>query len=318
MGSISSDYSFLAFLIAQPAWIFLLPLAPFAYLGYYRFYYSKMVLDYHSSFFHFHRGWIWLEEYYVPYEEVKFCQGIRYPIVTRRGNLTIDYAGEYLVSSGQDKISVTNNFTIEMVSHPFDLSIATNRVLAGLWKVEKAFQYLEEASYESVQLEEIMDSKPIREARAHYWTIMGPLLIIPAFILIVLPFLHMGMTQFIKGESLTLWGALSDMSPLYVFSSLAVLPLLYFHLYLRRLYFFLTPHEVIRQDGVIYIRQSSVLYERIDNLTKYRGLFHHIFRTGRIEISTKGSSAVELIIGPLREFEDFYEDLHKFYKSEKA
>ncbi|RME80886.1 MAG: PH domain-containing protein, partial [Planctomycetota bacterium] len=79
-------------------------------------------------------------------------------------------------------------------------------------------------------------------------------------------------------------------------------------------YFYLTPESVVRKRGIFYRQEYSIVYPKIDNLTRDQDMIHKLFKTGSIGVSTLGSGLVELYIDAIPDFQEFYNHLRKKYK----
>jgi uncharacterized membrane protein YdbT with pleckstrin-like domain len=65
--------------------------------------------------------------------------------------------------------------------------------------------------------------------------------------------------------------------------------------------------------GILYKRQASVLFNRIDTLRHGQKLLGKMFGNGDVTLFTAGSSSPDLELGALPDFNPFYDDIRKHY-----
>ncbi|MFT4261414.1 MAG: PH domain-containing protein [Candidatus Woesearchaeota archaeon] len=82
----------------------------------------------------------------------------------------------------------------------------------------------------------------------------------------------------------------------------------------RRKDFVLEKYRVVKYRGVFYRKKKSVLYERIDHISKSEGLLNKVYSNGNIFVFTVGSSRPDLVFRSLPDYNSFYEKLEKNYK----
>jgi uncharacterized membrane protein YdbT with pleckstrin-like domain len=78
--------------------------------------------------------------------------------------------------------------------------------------------------------------------------------------------------------------------------------------------FILENARILYKKGVLFKFQQSVLYKKIDSIDNGQGMFNKIFTNGNITINTAGSSAPEMVLRSVEEFDALYAKLKEFYK----
>jgi len=73
------------------------------------------------------------------------------------------------------------------------------------------------------------------------------------------------------------------------------------------------PYRVVAKSGILYKKQVSILFNKIDHINYSQGMLNKIFKNGNISINTTGSSTSELIISNIHNFREFYDVLKKYY-----
>lgn len=86
----------------------------------------------------------------------------------------------------------------------------------------------------------------------------------------------------------------------------------------RRRRYRIESYRVVARWGVIYKRQTSVVFDRIDHIQQHRGMLNKIFGNGDILIYTTGSSATDLAVRHLPDYRAFYDDLRGQYARDEA
>lgn len=101
-----------------------------------------------------------------------------------------------------------------------------------------------------------------------------------------------------------------------IFPLLLILPLTLFfaHLVQSRKSFVLEDDRILYRSGVLFKRQQSVLYSKIDSINKYQGAFNKLFNNGNVVINTAGSSQPEMVLRSVIDYVDFYDKINEFYK----
>ena len=89
-------------------------------------------------------------------------------------------------------------------------------------------------------------------------------------------------------------------------------PLLFWSL--RRRSYHLEPDRAVYRSGILYRRQTSVLFDRIDAIRHQQGPLNKVFRNGSVVILTAGSSAPDLVLTALSGHLEFHEEIQRRYR----
>ena len=71
--------------------------------------------------------------------------------------------------------------------------------------------------------------------------------------------------------------------------------------------------RVVSTWGILYKRQASVLFNRVDTLRHGQGMLNKMFGNGEVTLMTAGSSKPDLVLGALPNHEGFYDEIRKHY-----
>ncbi|MBT4824859.1 PH domain-containing protein [Candidatus Woesearchaeota archaeon] len=77
--------------------------------------------------------------------------------------------------------------------------------------------------------------------------------------------------------------------------------------------YIIQPYRVVSKWGIIYKKQKSVVFNKVDHINFYQGMLNKMFNNGTITINTIGSSTTELMIKNIPNHKEFYELLKKNY-----
>jgi uncharacterized membrane protein YdbT with pleckstrin-like domain len=94
-----------------------------------------------------------------------------------------------------------------------------------------------------------------------------------------------------------------------IFPLILVMPFMILEIALRK--YELEKNRLVVKSGIIYRKQTSLLYSRIDNIEKQQGLLGKILGNANINLHTVGSKFLELQLLNIKGFEEVYEFLQK-------
>ncbi len=80
---------------------------------------------------------------------------------------------------------------------------------------------------------------------------------------------------------------------------------------IRRVRYRLERGRVVRTEGILYRRQTSVLYDRIDSLRQQQGALGKVFGNGGVTVFTAGSSRPDLNLSAIADYAEFYRALRE-------
>lgn len=81
----------------------------------------------------------------------------------------------------------------------------------------------------------------------------------------------------------------------------------------RRVRYRLEADRIVRSEGLLYRRETSMLLERIDSLEQKQGAFGKLFGTGTVTLFTAGSSRPDLALGALPDHGTMYRAIRERY-----
>jgi uncharacterized membrane protein YdbT with pleckstrin-like domain len=146
-------------------------------------------------------------------------------------------------------------------------------------------------------------SSPIRKVKPSVKNILGP-----AVIIIGVPGILMSLFV-VMIANFSLIGIIS------VFVILFVILLVLFFLALPTIMttYYIDKYRVLSKSGVIYKKQTSVIFEKIDFINSSEGFLNKVFKNGTISINTVGSSRTELFLRDIPNYLDIYKDVKDRY-----
>jgi membrane protein YdbS with pleckstrin-like domain len=78
--------------------------------------------------------------------------------------------------------------------------------------------------------------------------------------------------------------------------------------------FFIEQHRIVREVQFFYPTRKVIFYDRIDHLNTSQGFFDKLFRTGVVQVTTTGSSRIEMHVGPTKDNLKVHEELDQAYR----
>lgn len=89
------------------------------------------------------------------------------------------------------------------------------------------------------------------------------------------------------------------------------LPLTIWVISVRR--FIIQPYRVVSRSGILYIKQTSIIFPKVDHINFHQGMFNKMFKNGSITVNTSGSSKPELILKNMPNYKEFYDRVKERY-----
>ncbi len=291
----------LVFLLAQfSLWVaFLLSLVVFGFSALVYLYQQEAMkrtkLVFFNTYAYCQKGWLWKSFYFVPYDSIKDIKTIRFPF-SDEGNLVFNVAGETVVQTRDNKQISSYRFVMDFVSRIREKDELVDYILHK----QPQAQELSDPKTEG-QIKEL--SRISHESRP---SLKNPLFLVFLGLLFV-DLIIWSMNASLSSSSLPSCFLLS----LLFLNLLAILiPLLVTIMISYRL----DAYRVIKKEGVIYKRQTSVIYDKIDFIGTSAGLLNKIFGNGNIMVNTVGSSRTELTIRNIPDYKEFYKKLKERYE----
>lgn len=96
---------------------------------------------------------------------------------------------------------------------------------------------------------------------------------------------------------------------------LLFLPIILFFLILiiKKISFIIQDERLIKYSGVLFKSKKTIIYSKLDHITKSQGFVNKLFNNGNVNIYTTGSSIVEMQIFAIKDYNGFYSIVEKKY-----
>ena len=248
-------------------------------------YYKKSKFTFYTSYVHFEEGldmfnrFLFKRHYYSDYDSIKDVATLKYPFLNS-GKVTFNVAGEILVERNTKhgkQISIrSNKFGISYID---SIDVKNDLVDVIFYRRPKKAELLGiEQNIESHVEKQVIFAKP---------HLINSFIGIPLILMLI---------QLIPPLILFL--------PITLFITI---------LMIKAKSYFIQPHRVVAKSGIIYKKQVSILFSRVDHINLDRGASNKLFGTGNISVNTAGSSRPEIVIRNIKEFKQFYDFLKQKY-----
>ena len=247
-------------------------------------YYKTSKFTFFKDYIYFTRGIFFKDFYYVLYDNIKDITTVKYPF-SWQGSVRFDIAGERIVQEGENQMFVSNHFKINYVE---DIDIKDELIDLIFYKRPDSKQLSEiEQNIFSYSPRTIRISKPDAANSLAGWILIGSI-----FSLLVYQFARIIFAPFIL---------------------LLITILIFVAWSVKVKSFSIQNYRVVAKSGILYKKQTSIIFNKIDHINFSQGVFNKIFRNGNITVNTTGSSAAELVIRDIPDYKEFYETLKEYY-----
>lgn len=223
-------------------------------------------------------GWLRHRQYYALHDNVKDISTIRYP-GSSKGQVWFNVAGEHAKQTVQGKKTrQANGFGVDYIAGSDSaLDILDNLIDLIL------LRRFDTAAYERL-ITDIQTNGPsvVMQSRPSLKNTLVPIVflhVITVVLIVILP-----VTILVH----TIW--------------------------LRRISYTIENYRVIRRSGVLYRRQTSIIFPRLDYIKSGQGFFNKMFKNGNLYLYTTGSSNAELTLANMPDYTAFYQELQKQYE----
>lgn len=192
---------------------------------------------------------------------------------SKLGSIKFNVAGEHIVQQGKNQSMVSNHFKINYID-----DIDTKNELIDI------IFYQRPNAQQIIQIEQNIQSyspKPILFSKPDIANSLTGLIIVSVIIFPLIALLPITIP-------LTIW-------------------------WVKVKSYSIQPYRVVAKSGILYKKQVSILFNKIDHINYSQGMLNKIFKNGNISINTTGSSTSELIISNIHNFREFYDVLKKYY-----
>lgn len=193
--------------------------------------------------------------------------------LTHRGKLQLNIAGESLVNAGESQTTQSNKVSINYIDNVQKKHLILDTIFFNLPHKKDFEELIKKSEAESSQ--EIMHAQPAM-MNSFVTNILICLIIVP--LIVLLPFI-----------------------------------LIYIAIYISRTRYTITKDRVIHRSGIFFITIITISHKKIDHINLSQGMFHKLFGNGTITVHTISSSAPEMTIRDIPNYETFYTELKNRY-----
>jgi membrane protein YdbS with pleckstrin-like domain len=268
------------------------------YMVYLPFLFRTSKICFYKHYVHFQFGIFFKSHYYALYDNVKDITTVRYPF-SSLGLISFNVAGEAVVGQqqargGQNRGAlVSHHFVMHFVPRIQEKDELIDLVFYKRPPAEELAKI--EANLQAYTAKNLAFSKPMA-ANSLFWP--GILLGIASVVLIGL-----AAPGPLEAIAVVVAGVL--------FLDVFILGWIFWSVKVTS--YAIQPYRVLAKSGILYKRQTSIVFTKIDHLKSFEGLTNKIFRNGSIVVHTTGSSRPEIVIYNIPNYRKFYSTLEKYY-----
>ncbi|MDI3544452.1 MAG: hypothetical protein PWQ28_733 [Candidatus Woesearchaeota archaeon] len=251
-------------------------------------YYNRSKLTFYKDFIYLRKGIFFVEHSFALYDNIKDITIVKYPF-SKFGTIRFNVAGE---EKGLQANETSSGFvSIPKLFHNFFKINYIEDIDTKDELIDVIF-YIRPTAQQIKQIEQNIQSyvqKPILVSKPDLANSLAGLLILCLFAIPAIIFF-----------------------PVVVIAILSIISILVIWSVKVKSYL-IQPYRVVAKSGILYKKQKSVVFNKIDHLAYHYGVFNKMFRNGTIEINTIGSVSSELVIMNIPNVEEFYNILERYY-----
>jgi membrane protein YdbS with pleckstrin-like domain len=269
-------------------------------------FYSTSSLTFTKNYVYFKAGIFFINEYYALYNNIKDITTVKYPF-SKYGTITFNVAGETTIQTAQsnNKMSLLSMMggnrnlptSTQLIPHAFSINYSEDidskdELIDIIFykRPNKANIASFEAEIQSYKTKNILAKKPsISNSIFGIGIVLGVIAIIISLVVGLSPVALMVWVGYVIIIGLIIWKTKVQC-------------------------FTIQPYRVLSNSGILYKKQTSIIFNKIDHLRNYQGFTNKIFGTGSITIHTTGSSLPEIMITNIKDYKEFYKTLEQFYQ----
>lgn len=251
-------------------------------------YYNRSKLTFYKDFIYLRKGIFFVEHSFALYDNIKDITIVKYPF-SKFGTIKFNVAGEQLVQDDRSSLSILDLYRI-LRQNFFKINYIEN-IDTKDELIDMIF-YIRPTAKQIKQMEQNIQSyvqKPILVSKPDLANSLAGLLILCLFAIPAIIFF-----------------------PVVVIAIIAIIALLVIWSVKVKSYL-IQPYRVVAKSGILYKKQKSVVFNKIDHLAYHYGVFNKMFRNGTIKVNTIGGFSSELVIKNIPNVEEFYNLLKKYY-----
>lgn len=222
-------------------------------------------------------GVLFRKHFYARHDNIKDITLCKYPS-SSLGTIQFNVAGERTVDNGQgSKTSLPNRFSIAYIPH-----IASDTQGKSNW------------------LDQVLLHKPGKQC---YAEITGANAAVPKVQKLSRPSLKNSLAIIIPPH-------------IIIFPLIIILPftILLRRFWLRRVHYIIEGDRIVKRSGVVYRKQTSILFTRLDYIKTGQDFLNKVFKNGNLYLYTSGSSKAELTLRNIPDHKSFYQELERYYQ----
>ena len=256
-------------------------------------YYKNSRIVFYEGYAHFTRGLFFKEDYFAFYDDIKDISTTRFPL-SNKGNVRFNVAGEVVYKTRNGEHVVSNAFTIRFVDDINELDELIDTVFYQRPSAEKIGEIKQKVKNTS--------SKPqysTKPCLSNYLLFVIPgVVIIDAITLFTVNMVALGLPQLL----------------IYASSFISISIIACVIAAIKAISYNIQPYRVYERSGVIFKKQTSITFNKMDFINLSQGPVNKMFANGNITINTTGSRKPELVIKNIRDYKKFYEIVKNEYK----
>ncbi|PLX20863.1 hypothetical protein C0584_03705 [Candidatus Parcubacteria bacterium] len=302
-------FSFFAFLVISFGLIFFF-IAPLITFGlilaitfvvfvsfvYNKEYFKRTKLIFYKNYVYCQKGWLFKNYVYVKMNDIKDIETVRYPF-SSEGKIKFNISGDRIQIDPNHKKGnmVSNNFYIDFVEN-----------------IKSMDEWVDYILYKRPRKEELNDyNSEIKNLSEVFYTSKPSLLntMIP-LLFVLIPVNLLFLFIFIINSSSFIF----VVAVFVIFNLVNAMVILPVYLPIKMTTFYMDRYRVISKSGVIYKKQVSIIFDRVDFIRNTQGLINKLFKNGNIIVNTVGSTKPELTIYHIPDYKEFYSKLKEEYE----
>ena len=263
-------------------------------------YYKRSKLAFYRNYVHFEEGveffnrQLFRRHHYSDYKSIKDVTTTKYPL-SESGKVTFNVAGEsvieYRTRYGKKK---------RIVSHEFGINYADDMKVKN--ELVDLIFHARPGSHQISGMEKKIAAHTEKPVVVTNPDLINSLINLPLILglAILLAFIFILATFF---------------DPIVTIPLAALVPAIVIVavLIIKAREYVIQPHRVVAKSGILYRKQVSVVFSKVDHINISQGPLNKIFGTGNVSVNTTGSSKPEIVIRNIKDFRHFYDVLKRHY-----
>lgn len=248
-------------------------------------YQDRVNLSFFENYVYCSRGIFFEEVYFVLRDDIKDISTVRYPF-SQSGSVQFNIAGERVVQQGKTTAVISNSFKVDFIEdigskdELIDLIFYRNPNAQEVKDIERNIHaFVEESTPVLTAKPDVSNTLVVGGVPAVVVTLLF-VIFLPSLIslLLILPVVVLLAVWSVKVKS-----------------------------------FSIESYRVVEKSGILYRKQTSILFRKIDHLNVNQGMLNKMFGNGNVSVNTTGSSTAELVVVDIPDYRKFYDKLKECY-----